>query len=81
MKQYTKAIETYRQAIEIDKNYATAWYNLACVYALRVNVNSAVDNLARAIQLNPKFREMAKTDPDFNAIRSEKAFSDLIKGI
>ena len=81
MKQYTKAIETYRQAIEIDQNYATAWYNLACVYALRVNVNSAVDNLARAIQLNPKFREMAKTDPDFNAIRSEKAFSDLIKGI
>jgi len=32
----------------------------------------AIDCLSRAIALDPKYREMAKTDADFDAIRGEE---------
>lgn len=57
-----------------------AWYNKACSYALQGAIEKAIKNLQTAINLNPdKYREMVKTDSDFDAIREDERFQALIK--
>ncbi len=57
-----------------------AWYNKACSYSLQGNIEQAIENLKTAISLNlDKYREMAKTDSDFDAIREDERFQELIK--
>ena len=64
--------------IKPDKH--EAWYNKACYYALQGNVEQAIENLQRAMALNPeKYREMAETDSDFDKIREDERFQALIK--
>jgi superkiller protein 3 len=46
---------------------------------LQGNVDIAIENLQQAINLNPdKYREMAKTESDFDSIREDGRFQALI---
>ncbi len=77
---YEEAISSYDKALECRPDYHEAWYNKACYYALQGNIEQAIENLQTAINLNPdNYREMAKTDSDFDAIREDKRFQALIK--
>ncbi|WP_442923188.1 TPR end-of-group domain-containing protein [Microcoleus sp. A6-C5] len=54
-----------------------AFYNK---YALHDGLDLWIQNLQRAIDLNPdKYREMAKTDSDFDNVRSHPQFQALIE--
>ncbi|URD49117.1 tetratricopeptide repeat protein [Chroococcidiopsis sp. CCNUC1] len=79
---YEEAIASFDRAIEINPNYDSAWYCKACCYTLQGNLEQAIENLQRAIELNPeKYRQMAKNDPTFDAIREDERFQKLIQGI
>ncbi|WP_373528613.1 tetratricopeptide repeat protein [Nostoc sp.] len=69
---------SYDQAINIKPDDHDAWYNKACSYSLLGNLDLAIENLQQAINLNPECREMAKTDTDFDNIREDRQFQDLI---
>jgi hypothetical protein len=57
-----------------------AYYNKACNYALQNNLELAIDNLKKAIEFVPqKYQNLAKTDPDFDKIRGEKQFQELLQ--
>ncbi len=75
------AISSYDKAIEIKPDYAEAHYNKACCYALMGDVIEAVDCLSRAIALDSKYREMAKTDSDFDGIRGEEWFQTIVEEV
>jgi len=78
--QYQKAIEFYSQALDIQPNTPEVWYKKACSYALQGNVEQAIENLQQAINLSPdKYREMAKTNSDFDKIREDDRFGALIQ--
>ena len=78
---YEEAIAAYDQALKIKPDKQEAWYGKACNYALQGNVELAVENLQKAIHLSPdKYREMAKTDSDFDSIREDERFQALIQG-
>jgi tetratricopeptide (TPR) repeat protein len=67
------------KVLEIDPNYANAYYNKACYFALQNQVELALENLQRAIELEPeRCREMAKTDTDFDGIRGDVRFQELL---
>lgn len=57
---------------------ANVWYNRACAYGDNGDVDKAIENLQTAINLHAKFREMAKTDADFDSIRNHTRFQMLI---
>ncbi|WP_375492208.1 tetratricopeptide repeat protein, partial [uncultured Nostoc sp.] len=77
---FEEAIASYDQALEIKPDYPSAFYNKACYYALQGNIEKALENLQQAINLNlNKYREMAKTDLDFDGIRENKRFQALIQ--
>jgi tetratricopeptide (TPR) repeat protein len=72
------AIKFYDQAIEIKSDHANAWYNRACAYGDLGDVDKAIENLQTAINLDAKYREMAKTDADFDSIRNDTRFQALL---
>jgi tetratricopeptide (TPR) repeat protein len=74
---YTGAINSYNKAIEL-KPEASTWFNRACALSLLGENDRAIEDLQRAIELDPKFREQAKTDSDFDAIRNDDRFNQLL---
>jgi hypothetical protein len=53
-------------------------FNLGCYSALARNGAAAVDFLKQAIAIDKKYADMAKTDADFESIRTTPAFRDII---
>ena len=53
-------------------------YNLSCVEAILGETEPAIDHLRRSIELEDRFRELAKTDEDFDAMRDRPEFQELV---
>ena len=58
--------------------YATPLYNLACCEALTGRKEDAIAHLRVAFQKRPSLRELATQDSDFDSLRDEPAFSELV---
>ena len=76
---YEETIASFDRALAIKPDDDLAWYNKACCYALQGDVNRSMENLQKAIELNPEYREDAKTDSDFDRIRENKRFQEIIQ--
>jgi hypothetical protein len=48
---------------------ATYFYNLACYSAVVGDLEGAVDYAQRSFEMDDKFRELAKFDPDLKEVR------------
>jgi tetratricopeptide (TPR) repeat protein len=81
MGRYKDALESFERAIKINSNDANAYYNKAVCYGLQNNVELAIENLQRAINLDVKYQDMAKTDQDFEQIRGDERFQRLLVNI
>ena len=68
----------YNEALKIEPDYPQAWYNKSCAYTLQGQTKLALESLEKAISLDEQYREMAKTDSDFDTIRNDPAFQALI---
>ena len=80
LQRYEDAIASYDKAIQIRADYPDAWYNKACCYAVQGNVSLAIETLQHAIDLDPeRFKEYAKTDSCFKAIRENPLFKNLVE--
>ena len=54
------------------------WYNLACVESVSGKTDAAIENLRRAAQL-PEFNsDWARADPDFEWIRDDPRFKEIV---
>ena len=76
---YKKAIKKCEQILSIDPNNYSALYDKARCYALQSDINLAISSLKVAIRLNSKCREAAKIDSEFDAIREDRRFQQLIE--
>ena len=76
--EYAEAADRGRQLVEAHLQYAGLFYNVACCESLAGRTADAVDHLGRAIDPSERFRSYAKDDSDFNPIRDEPAFQELI---
>lgn len=53
-------------------------YNLACYHAMAGHAGPAVEFLSKAVAIMPKWQQAAKQDPDFAALRRDKAFLAVV---
>jgi len=74
-----KAIRVLQRAIEVDQNYATSYYNVACIHAVKGQKGMALEYLKKAMTLDPNYKEKAKRDKDLGSLRGEKEFDEMIK--
>jgi tetratricopeptide (TPR) repeat protein len=78
---YDEVIERGRERIEANPQYAMPLYNLACCEALAGKDADAIGHLRAALELAPEqLLELAKKDPDLDALRGEPEFQQLLAG-
>ncbi len=75
----TEAIRLLDQALQQAPNSAKLLYARASAWALSANADSAVSDLRQAIGLDPTLRFQAVNDSDFERIREEPGFIDIIE--
>jgi tetratricopeptide (TPR) repeat protein len=71
------AIQALEEALAYDQDEAILHYNLACYWSLAKNVGLALVHLAQAFELEPEYREMVATEPDFDPVRNHPEFVSL----
>ena len=78
-KRYEEAEKAYKKALELDASDSTVWYNLACLYVVTdKNKGKFLEYLSKAIDLNNDLKLMTKTDPDFEIVKNNPRFKDLV---
>ena len=78
--EYAEAADQGRESIEAHPEYAGPLYNLACCESLAGRTDDAIKHLRLAIDRNEPFRSLAAEDSDFDPIRDEAAFKELVQG-
>jgi tetratricopeptide (TPR) repeat protein len=76
---YAGVADAGRASIEAEPQYADAMYNLACCESLAGRKEDALRHLGRSSELSERFRSHAKGDSDFDAVRDEPAFKELVE--
>ena len=77
---YAEAADRGRELLEAHPDYAGVHYNVACCASLAGRADDALEHLRRAIALSERFRAYAEGDSDFDPIRGEPAFGELVGG-
>jgi len=75
---YEAAIETTRPIVDTNPHYSAPAYNLACCEALSGRTEDAIVHLRQAVEQRPQLRELAREDSDFDPIREEPGFRELV---
>ncbi|HEV8130442.1 MAG TPA: tetratricopeptide repeat protein [Acidobacteriota bacterium] len=76
---FQRAIEHFLRAIELNPKGDYIHYALAASHAQAADLDPAIQSLQKAIQLNPENKFLARNDPDFEPIRSNKEFVALVE--
>ena len=73
------ALSLLDRALQDSPTSAKYLYARASAWAIEGNVDKAVSDLRQAISVDPQIRFQAVNDPDFQPIREEPAFIDIIE--
>lgn len=76
--EYEQAQALLTALLEEDPDDPTVLYNLACAESLLGRSDDAVGHLQRSVRLDASFRELAKSDTDFDAVRDDPRFVELV---
>jgi tetratricopeptide (TPR) repeat protein len=75
---YEEAREQFNSILAGYPNADYAYYGLALLDAITAHTQDCLDNLARAIELNPKNRLQARADNDFQSMADDPRFTELL---
>jgi tetratricopeptide (TPR) repeat protein len=76
--EYAEAADRGRELIEAHPEYSGVFYNLACCESLAGRTADAIEHLRSAVDRSERFRSFAEGDSDFDPIRDQPAFQELI---
>ena len=76
---YADALEAVRGGLEQVPDHAGLHYNYACFATLAGDTgDETFDHLRRSVELHPSFREQARRDDDFGAVREDPRFEQAL---
>jgi len=75
---YDDAIVWYNKSLEIEKG-EWSYYGIASIYGRRGDVENTVKYLEVAIAINPDIKKEASKEADFNPVKNNKKFINIIK--
>jgi len=77
---YADALEAVRGALERMPDHAGLHYNCACFATLAGDISDdTFAHLRQAVELLPRFREDARRDDDFAAVREDSRFEEALR--
>ncbi len=77
---YDQALTDFNRGLQFRSDDSRLLYNRACLYSLQNNADDALHDLSRAIAGDLNLRATARTDKDFDNIRSDPRFQELVGG-
>jgi tetratricopeptide (TPR) repeat protein len=75
---YEEARDQFNNILTGHPNADYAFYGLAVLEAITGRVQGCLDNLSKAIELNPKNRLQARVDNDFQNMVDDPRFTELL---
>jgi len=77
---YADALEAVRGGLEHKPDHAGFHYNYACFATLAGETGEETfDHLRRSVELHPQFRDQARRDDDFAAVRDDPRFEEALR--
>lgn len=76
--EYTEAADRGQELINAHPNYPGLLYNVACCESLAGRTADAIEHLRLAIERADRCRSLAANDSDFDPIRDDPAFRELV---
>lgn len=77
--EYAEAADRGRELADANPQYGGLLYNVACCESLAGRPADAIDHLALAISRSERFRSYAEEESDFDPIRDEPRFKELLR--
>jgi tetratricopeptide (TPR) repeat protein len=75
---YDEASDRGRELLANNPPFPALFYNVACCESLAGRTDDAIEHLRRALSGSESLRELARTDSDFDPIRDEPRFKELL---
>ena len=75
---YAEIADRGAELIAAHPEYPDLIYNVACCESLAGRKADAIEHLKLAIEGSPRFRSMAADDSDFDQVRDEPGFKELV---
>jgi len=76
--EHAEVADRLHEVVDANPQYALLFYNLACCESMAGRTTDAVDHLRHAIEMSERFRTLAQDDSDFDPIRGDPTFKELI---
>ena len=76
--EYAAVADRGRELVEANPQYPLLFYNLARCEALAGRTDDAIEHLRHAADRSEELRGYAKEDSDFDPIRDEPAFKEIV---
>jgi len=77
--EYAEAAAKGRELLEAYPDLGYLYYNTACCESLAGETEAAIQHVRRSIEMWEGCRAMARDDSDFDPIRDEPAFAELMR--
>lgn len=78
-KKFKEAVQHFKMILRMNPEYATAYYNIACAYALTRQKDAALRYLQKALERDQQLKSLATHDPDLDSLRQDSFFQKLVK--
>jgi hypothetical protein len=68
----------FEQLVDLAPEFAKGHYNVGCMNALLGNSKQAVASVTKALSLEPKYRKLARRDPDLESVRDDPELASVL---
>ncbi len=69
----------FEQLVDLAPDFGQGHYNVGCMHALIGNHKQAVASVMKAIALDPKYRKVARRDPDLQSVRDDPELASVLE--
>ena len=78
-KNFAGAMQVVQKMTQLEPNEPAGWYNLACLQAVKGDVQPGLESLTNAVRLGFRDVRQLETDVDLKSLRSDAAFEEILK--
>ncbi len=79
MKKRDKALELFRMAVVLKRDYADPYYNMACLYAQKNDIDQSIWYLKIAASIDKEVKNWVQKDADFKNVIKSPEFKEFVK--
>jgi transglutaminase-like putative cysteine protease/tetratricopeptide (TPR) repeat protein len=76
---YVKAIESYKEALNLNPDDANIWYNLACAFSLSGKIDEGLEALRKSLEYGWSDLYWMDNDPDLALLRNDPRYKEIRK--